>query len=350
MNSLLLDETFLRQISSRLDKFKQTSSHHFNARCPICGDSQKSRSKARWHAFEHNKKGFLVCKCFNCGYTNSFDNFLKEIDPQVHKMYLMEKFRESGSLAGQPVISNDVGLFYCPNTPPSFDTSPLKKLKKISQLAITHPVRKWVVEKRMIPPNAHYRLYYCPAFKKWTNSVLSGKFESEEHDEPRLLIPLLDGDGKMFGFQGRSFAKSTPLRYITIMLDDSKPKIFGLDTIDRDHRVYCMEGPIDSLFVPNSIASCGGDILSDLPLLNIPKENIVIVYDNEPRNIHTIEKMEKALDQDYNVCIWPESIDEKDVNDMVLAGRSPSSIQQIIDRNTYSRLLGKLQISQWRKV
>ncbi len=346
MNSLLLDETFLRQISSRLDRFKQTSSHHFNARCPICGDSKRSKSKARWHAFEHNKKGFLVCKCFNCGYTNSFDNFLKEIDPQIHKMYVMEKFRESGSLVGQPVISNDVGLFHCPNTPPQFDTSPLKKLKKISQLAITHPVRRWVVEKRRIPPGAHYRLYYCPAFKKWTNEVLPGKFESEDNDEPRLIIPMFNADGEMYGFQGRSFAKDG-LRYITIMLDDSYGKLYGLDTINQSETVYAFEGPIDSLFIKNAIASCGGDIVSDLQLLNMPKASTIVVYDNEPRNVDTIAKIEKAIDLGYAVVIWPDGIEEKDVNDMVIAGHD---VEYILRNNIFSGLQAKLRITQWKKI
>jgi hypothetical protein len=342
VNSLLLDETFLRQVSARLDRFKQTGSHHFNCRCPICGDSKRNRSKARFHAFEHNKKGFLVCKCFNCGYTNSFDHFLKELDPEVHKMYLMEKFRDANNNP-IPIETKFV------QTKPVFDTSPLKKLKKISQLGLDHPVRKWVTHTRAIPSDQHYRMYHCPRFKAWTNTVLPGKFDSVEHDEPRLLIPLFDEQGNMFGFQGRAFGK-TNLRYITIMLDDSKPKIFGLDVINPNATVYCVEGPIDSMFINNSIASCGGDIVTDLPLLNIPKENIVIVYDNEPRNIHTIEKMEKAMDLGYSVCVWPDTIEQKDVNDMYLAGIGQGQIHSILANNTYQGLPGKLRMMTWKRV
>ena len=346
MGTLYLDETFLRQISSRLEKFKQTSPHHFNARCPICGDSKRSKSKARWHAFQHNSKGFLVCKCFNCGYTNSFNNFLKDIDPQMHKMYLMEKFREAGSLAGQPVVSDDAGLFYCPDIPPAFDTSPLKKLKKISQLDIKHPVRIWVVHKRRIPSKAHYRLYYVSKFKKWTNEVLPGKFESEDNDEPRLVIPLFDPEGKMFAFQGRSFSKNS-IRYVTIVLDDKHGRLYGLDTADLTRTTYCVEGPLDSLFLDNAIASCGGDIISDLQLLNIEKDNIVIVYDNEPRNIDTIAKIEKAIEQGYNVVIWPDDINQKDINDMVIAGHD---VEYILRRNIFNGLQAKLRLIEWKKI
>ena len=258
-------------------------------------------------------------------------------------MYVMEKFREG---KGPANYKDDVGLFHCPNTPPQFDTSPLKKLKKISQLAITHPVRRWVVEKRRIPPGAHYRLYYCPAFKKWTNEVLPGKFESEDNDEPRLIIPMFNADGEMYGFQGRSFAKDG-LRYITIMLDDSYGKLYGLDTINQSETVYAFEGPIDSLFIKNAIASCGGDIVSDLQLLNMPKASTIVVYDNEPRNVDTIAKIEKAIDLGYAVVIWPDGIEEKDVNDMVIAGHD---VEYILRNNIFSGLQAKLRITQWKKI
>lgn len=341
-STLLLDETFLRSVSSRLERFKQTGSHHFNARCPICGDSQKNRSKARFHVFEHNKNSFLVCKCFNCGYANSFDNFLKEFEPETHKMYLMEKFK--GANNKPELISSFV------QSKPVFDTSPLKRLKKISQLAVDHPIRFWV-NKRRIPPKQHYRMYLCPKFKQWTNSVLPNKFDEKalENDEPRLVIPLFDEYGNMFGFQGRAFKKDS-VRYITIMLDDSRGRIFGLDALDKNKTAYCVEGPIDSMFISNAIASCGGDIISELQLLNMEKESIVVVYDNEPRNIDTIKKIEKSIDAGYKVCIWPEYIEQKDINDMVIAGYSPMQIKSAINENTFEGLSATLRLAQWRKL
>lgn len=339
-----MDETFLRSVSSRLERFKQTGSHHFNARCPICGDSQKNRSKARFHVFEHNKNSFLVCKCFNCGYTNSFDNFLKEFEPETHKMYLMEKFKGANNVAA----ASETKFV---QSKPVFDTSPLRKLKKISQLDIKHPVRIWVAHKRRIPPSQHYRMYYCPKFMHWTNEVLPGKFDEAnlERDEPRLVIPMFDENGNMFGFQGRSFSKDS-IRYITIMLDDSHGKFFGLDTLDKNKKAYCVEGPIDSMFISNAIASCGGDIISDLQLLNMEKESIVVVYDNEPRNPDTIKKMEKSIDAGYNVCIWPDTINEKDINDMVKGGMSPLAVKTTINDNTFNGLGATLRLSQWRKI
>ena len=344
MNSMYLDEVFLRQVSSKLDKFKQTSPHHFNARCPICGDSRRSKSKARWHVFPHSQKGFLVCKCFNCGYSNSFSNFLKEFDIESHKRYLMEKYREANNI----VAATKEEQFQ--QQLPVFDTSPLKKLKKISQLDIKHPVRLWVVEKRRIPAKSHYKLFYCPKFKNWVNTVYPNKFDPEslENDEPRLVIPLFDEDGEMFGFQGRSFGKSSA-KYITIMLREDKGRIYGLDTLNKNKTVFCVEGPIDSLFLDNGIASCGGDILSELDFLGMHDEDIVIVYDNEPRNKDTVKKIEKAIEVGKSVCIWPDGLEYKDINDMVVAGYTPRQVHNMIVDSTYKGLEATLRMTQWKK-
>jgi DNA primase len=168
-------------------------------------------------------------------------------------------------------------------------------------------------------------------------------------DEPRLIIPFLDENKQLFGFQGRSFRKDDDLKYITILLDESKPKMFGLDTVDPNKTVYAFEGPIDSLFIPNSVASAGGRIDTNLLLTSLSKSNIVIVYDNEPRNKETIQKMESAIDLGYKIVIWPEHIKEKDINDMILSGSSSSVIKNILEMNIYNDLAAKLKLITWKK-
>ena len=93
-------------------------------------------------------------------------------------------------------------------------------------------------------------LYFTEKFKEWTNSVKPGTFEDLSHDEPRIIIPFKDKEGNTFGYQGRSLSNSG-LRYITILLQDDKPKIFGLNTLDYEQRIYITEGPLDSLFIKN---------------------------------------------------------------------------------------------------
>lgn len=342
MNTLILDESYLRLASARLPKFKQLGPHRFNARCPICGDSQRNRNKARFHAFEHTNKGSLVCYCFNCSYKASFDSFLKEIDPDLHKQYLLEKFRMNGD---QPKAETSFK-----QEKPAFEIKPIKDLKKISQLKPEHPAKKYV-EKRLIPSYVHYKLFYCPQFKKWANTKLPDKFDEDSltRDEPRLILPFLTVDKKMYGFQGRSFDPNSEVKYITIMLDKTHPRIFGLDTADFEKRLYCVEGPIDSLFLSNAIASCGGDIDVELSLINCSKENIVVVYDNEPRNKETVRKMSKAITKGFKVCIWPSELEQKDINDMIKAGYTADEIETMIDKCTYKNLEAELVLTQWKR-
>lgn len=225
---------------------------------------------------------------------------------------------------------------------------PLKGLKKISQLNYDHRAKKFV-DARRIPTIFHSKLFLCPNFKHFTNSLVPGKFDSDslDRDESRLLIPFFDADKNVHAYQGRSLYDSA-VKYITIILDDSVPKVYGLDTTDFARKVYVFEGPIDSMFVPNSIATAGGDLVS--AIATFPKENLVVVYDNEPRSRETIKKLDKAIMQGYNVCIWPDNLEHKDINDMVLAGLSSEFIKHIIDTHTYRDLAAKLALTKWSKV
>ena len=159
---------------------------------------------------------------------------------------------------------------------PVFMTSgPLKGLKKVSQLSPNDPVKKFVVE-RKIPNEWHAKLFSCPNFLNYTNGLLPNKFSdaSLAFDETRLLIPFFNTDKSIIGFQGRSLRKKSSVKYITIILQDSSPKLFNLDTLDNSKDIYVFEGPIDAMFIRNSVATLGGDLVSAIHSLK--KENLII--------------------------------------------------------------------------
>lgn len=111
-------------------------------------------------------------------------------------------------------------------------------------------------------------------------------------------------------------------------------------------KYYVVEGPIDSLFLDNCVAMAGADgNASGLDYL----ENAVFVFDNEPRNKEIVSRMERCIDRGYKVCIWPENVLDKDINDMVLSGIDPVNLQMVIDQNTFENLEAKLKLSYWRK-
>lgn len=343
-----LDAKYVSLLSFRLRNFRARGQHNWNFSCPLCGDSKTNKRKARGYVYP--LKGKLVYHCHNCNATMDIQKFLKTIDQSLYDEYVRERLMADPATVKKQQENAELTDFVKKLQPPKFQANtPLKKLKKVSVLPVEHPVKKYI-QNRKIPSEFHYKLFLTNGFKKWVNSFIPDKFENEANDEPRLIIPMLDKDNNMFGFQGRSFKKNSLLRYITIMFDESKPKLFGLDKLVDNYIVRVVEGPIDSMFLPNCIASCGGDIIVDLPYVSTNKDNFVIIYDNEPRNPDTIRKMEKALDAGYKICIWPDNLTQKDINDMVMGGMESKKIVDMIDTNTFSGLEAKARLQMWKRV
>lgn len=331
---------FATTLSNRLEHFKikSTNPYKINFRCPICGDSKKSRTKARGWLLEDVKDQSLHFFCHNCGASHGFGNFLKAVDPLIYNDFLTSKYIDK---VKQPTIeSSEVEESFKTNTAKVL-ADPLKRLKKVSQLRHDHPAKKYITN-RQIPPNQHYRIYYASKFKTWVNSILPGKFQRVDDDHPRLIFPFIGQDGKCFGVTGRGFDPNG-LRYITIMFED-RPKIFGLDKVDFNKQYFIVEGSIDSFFLSNAIAMAGADGNTDC----LPNpEKAIFVFDNEPRNKEIHKRMDRLIREGKTVCIWPVGVQQKDINDMVLAGIP--NVEQIIRENTYKGLHANLKLAMWRK-
>ena len=336
-----IDTKYLNLLSSQLEQFKRKDDTLYNMRCPYCGDSQKNKNKARGYVFQ--KEGNYIFKCHNCGQGASLPNLIKHVNPQLHKQFVLEKF--GNNKPKETNASTNTALKF--KKKPAYQKTALKDLKKISQLAPDHPARLWV-EKRKIPKSKHYKLYYAPKFYEFAKKFAPKKYGVIKKDEPRLIIPFVDANGELIAFQGRAFGK-TDLRYITVKVNEEAPKIFGLDTIDRTKTVYVVEGPIDSLFVENACAMAGSGI-SNESIDKIGTDDIVFVFDNEPRNKEIVGLIEKRVNSGYKVGIFPDYIEEKDINDMVLGGRDLEEIQSIISNNVFQGLGAKTRLSEWRKV
>ena len=321
----LVDSKYIGLVSSRLQKFKKVKNNLYNFRCPICGDSQKNKNKTRGYLYQvKNNTNF---KCHNCGASMSFNNFIKTLDGTLHKQYTMEKFKE-GHTGRNFVVEEPKLEFKKPVFKKSID------LPKAS----TNPVAKEYLERRKLNPD---KFYYADRFKWWSNTQKQ-TFDTIGRDEPRIIIPLYDEEKNMIGFQGRALDKS-PNKYITIMIQEEAPKIYGLETIDKELPIYVVEGPFDSTFVSNSVALCGSD--GDLGYLK--GSSVIFVYDNEPRNREIVTRIGKCIERGERVVIWPSHILEKDINDMVLAGHS---VMDVLKLNTYSGLEAKIKFNNWKKI
>jgi len=321
----LVDAKYIGLVSSRLKKFKRVKANLFNFRCPICGDSQKQKNKARGYIYPI--KNNMNFKCHNCGASLSFNNFLKQVDATLHKQYTLEKFKEGHT--GKNFVVEE----------PKFEFSkPVFKKSLDLPKASSNSFALEYLTKRKIDPD---KFYFADKFMEWTNSQKQ-TFDTILRDESRIVIPMYDEDKNLIGFQGRALGKSFT-KYITIMLDDDAPKVYGIDTIDKTSIVYITEGPFDSTFICNSIAMCGAD--ADISGWGI--SNPVWVYDNEPRNREIIARIERSIIRGERVVIWPTNIEEKDINDMVLAGHD---VMSMLESNTHSGLEAKIKFNNWKRV
>tara|TARA_Y100000310_G_scaffold83085_1_gene79760 strand:- start:9663 stop:10661 length:999 start_codon:yes stop_codon:yes gene_type:complete len=330
MNSYI-DVKYVNLISPYLQQFKKKGDFLWNFRCPYCGDSQKSRTKAR--GFVYRRKNDLFYKCHNCGMGTTLGNLIKEIDSKTYDDYIVERYK-SGSQNNTPTpeFKFDVPVFRKKGV--------LKGLKSIADLPESHPARK-IISDRLIPEECFKDLYLCESFYKFTNNLVPNKFPSLDGDHPRLLIPFRDEQGEVFAYQGRAFGEEQP-KYLTIKLEE-RDKIFGLDRVDKKEHVYVVEGPLDSLFIDNCIAIAG----AEMPNLDC---DFTIVFDNEPRNKEVCKLIEKNIKSGQNVCLWPERMLEKDINDMIIYGYTKEKIQQIIKENTFSGASAQLRFAEWRKI
>ena len=332
--SSYIDLKFINDISNRLGQFKKKTDYLFNFRCPHCGDSQKSKTKAR--AYLYRIKNDMFFKCHNCGMGQNLANFIKFVDPKIYEQYLLERYKKSAPATPKPKFDFKPTKFT--------NQTPIDDLKSIKGLPEDHPARLYCVN-RKIPEKYFDKLFLSDKFMTLVNEVKPNTYKITK-DHPRLIIPFYDTTGKIFAFQGRAFGKEQP-KYLTIKLDENKQKVYGLDKVNFQKPIYITEGPIDSLFIDNCLAAGGADLF----LKNkIPNEQITYIFDNEPRNKEIVKRMYKVIEQDFNVVIWPEEIQLKDVNDMIKSGLTKLELQDIISKNTYSKLSALTKLNYWKKI
>ncbi len=322
----IIDSKYIGLVSSRLSKFKRVKANLYNFRCPICGDSQKHKNKARGYFYQ--VKVNTNFKCHNCGASLSFNNFLKQIDPTLHKQYTLEKFKEGFAGGNNFVVEEPKFNFKKPVFKKTLD------LPKASEVRVAREY----LENRKLDAT---KFYFAAKFKEWTNTQKQ-TFDTIGRDESRIIIPMYDEDKTLIGFQGRSLGPNS-VKYITVMIKDDAPKIYGLDKIDCQKPIFVIEGPFDATLVENSVAMCG----SDLDLRSFGWSDYIYVYDNEPRNREIVNRIAKTINRGDKVVIWPTTINQKDINDMVLSGQN---IMNVLESNTYSGLKAKIKFNNWKKV
>ena len=338
--ALFTDLKYLKLISNRLPLFKQKSDRLWNCRCILCGDSSKKKTKTRGYFFP--AKNELYYKCHNCNASMHFGSFLKQLDGMQYNQYIMERYNE-GLPAKKPhqKIENKFKM-----EQPVFDIKEETLLDKLLDRLDTLPEDHEAVQfciKRKIPKEKFKRLYFIENMKDI--GQLSDKYKDKiTTDEPRLVIPFYNNIGQLSGVTCRAL-RGESLRYVLIKVKEDDVLVFGMNEVDKTKPIYVVEGPLDSLFLPNAIA-VGGTSFGKMETIGLPKDKLIMIVDNQPRNKDVARVLDKIIGSNYNVVIWPQTIQEKDINDMVLSDLEPL---KIISKNIYSGLEAKLKFTEWKR-
>jgi transcription elongation factor Elf1 len=342
--SIITDSKYVRLISSRLRNFKQKNTNLFNASCPFCGDSQKNKTKARLYIFE--KKGGLFVKCHNCGVSTNAGNLIKQVDSSLYKEYVLERYA-SGETNNSRTTNTVLNI-----SPPRFDKVAKQKSFEHGEWVNALPSGHFCLEyvtKRKIPEKFFDRLLFTSHYKQFCDALIPNHGK-QILDDARLVIPFYDEYNDLIAISGRALETSDKtLRYVTIRTNESEDKLlYGLERVDKSKPVKIVEGPIDSLFLSNCVAS--GDANLTIAAKNIDSDKKILIFDNEPRNKEIVKMMQDAIKLEHNVVIWPDTIAGKDINEMVMSGLSPDEIEKIISSNTFRNLEAQTKFVFWKKV
>lgn len=341
--SMWLDHKYIGTLSVRLEKFSRKGDYIYNFRCPICGDSQTNRSKTRGYIFA--SKGGMFYKCHNCQAGMSLGSLIKHVDPNLYEEYCMERYKsgETGRKAHKthnfifkPVVFESKRK----EDPFKGILTPLKKLDE------SHEAIKYV-KNRMIPESRYADLYFVDDSTK-LREFIPDQENKIVTDEPRLILPYFDDENELVGLSGRAL-RGEKLRYLTLRIKEESPMLFNMQSIDKTQKIYVTEGPIDSLFLPNSVAVGSANLKYAGNYL--PKESLVLVYDNEPRNKNIMRELKSAITEGFSVCIWPKTYREKDINDLVKnANLTSGEITETINKNTFCGARASLAFTTWSLV
>jgi len=342
--SLIIDSKYTKMISYRLRNFKQKKDYLYNFSCPFCGDSQKNMSKARGYVY--NKGNNLFYRCHNCGAGTTVGNLIKFVDPSLHREYILERYKTGTNKKTYKKSIKDIPS-------PKFDKVDKQQIFEHAEWCHMLPKNHWVIDYlngRKIPKQHWNKLLFAPKYKKFIDNLVSNN-DKQLVDDARLVIPFYDEYNNIIAVSGRALETNDKLiRYVTIRTVESDKKlIYGLDRIKLSETVKIVEGPLDSLFLNNCLAS--GDANLFLASKSVECASKVLIFDNEPRNKEVVKLIEDAIGSNQNVVIWPKTLyGKKDINDMILSGMSVSEIENIISSNTFSGLEAKTNLVYWKKV
>jgi hypothetical protein len=299
----ILEDLVTREFSKCKKTYKG-----YNFRCPICGDSNEMYKTGRGHLFL-NKTPY-VYKCFNggCPAENGMSAtiFLREYYPAEYSEYIkmvIKATKESEEEKDKRKEQIRKSRYNVERKLPVIST-----INKLDISNISDFIKKNKNELVHMKPLIDYpeAIEFCEKrhidrdiYRKWL--YVNNNKDKKCFTKNRIIIPFINHNKQIYFYQARSIIGEEPKYKNSI--SDLRP-IFNYYKADFSKPVMILEGPIDSLFVENSVATLGVKYNEEL-ILSIPKKNRYFIFDNDSAGVNAAKK---HLENGENVFMWKKFI------------------------------------------
>ena len=319
LNYIILERYLLQAV--RAISGSVVSKYRMNFRCNVCGDSQdKKHVKRGFLLFNHGKNNerYWVYKCQRptcqaCEKAWGAERWLKFTDPFLFNCYENELKQCNRDDGHADAIRDKIEKMRALKEL-EFVNDAIKKLEQEKKdIKFFKPILKGETdlfkdaivycEKRKLP------------YERWKEFFVAtgGKYQN------RLIIPFFDDENKIHYWQGRHLYGHEP-KYLNRTVDKSEA-IYNFHHINKTQPVVVLEGPFDSMFVENAIATLGLSLAEKMQD-QIDKLDAYYLFDNdEAGNV----KARKFLKAGKFVFLWKDFLKEmkltkdvKDINDAIL--------------------------------
>jgi len=314
--------------------------HTYNGCCPICKEGDSWGKKKRFY-YIPNKE---IAYCHNCGYSKKPLTFISDVTNKPLQDIIGEiknfEIEIDDIIEETPQVRKTIDFSLPEDCINLFDTNQVNYYKdnKIVKLALD-VIKSRRLDKGINKPNAIY-------------VTLKDKVHKN-----RLILPFYDKDQKIIFYQSRGLTKKDLYerpKYLSKV--NSERSLYGIHNLNVNlDNVFIFEGPIDSYFVENGLATCGITENTDKMFTALQKEQInklnlyekIYVLDNQYIDKAALSKSIILVDNDEKVFIWPKELKKfKDFNDICVIGNKDKIKPEFILKNTYSGLKAKLLLTE----
>lgn len=338
-----IDKKYILILSNYLTLFSDNGNEVYNFRCPYCGDSKKNKFKKRGYIVYDKKKNGYFYKCWNCGTVRNLASFIKDQRPALYNEYRKDKFSSNFTKPAKVEVPDF-------STKPKFNTDIGTKLIRTLTPATDNTKAYDYCKGRMLPQDKIDTLYYTDDITKITSQLDNYK-EKRFRANDALVIPFRQ-TGVITHLQLRILDNKDSFKYVTIELNDTYEKVYGMDEVNPNECVYVFEGPIDSMFC-NGIALAQGALHKKSSFLKSHFKKYVFVYDKDfVNNKDILASMQKCISMNEKVVLYDKTIlnsSAKDLNDIVKMGLV-TDITKYLENNTYKGLPAKMYLNKIKQI